>query len=76
MTDYAGMHGWDSREFAERPDSDRHPRIAYAEAAGVGCDSRTHFVQVGIRGDWPDRKTLTWMEEKGFRDDYQLQITD
>ncbi len=32
------------------------------------------FIQVGIRGNWPDPSVTAWMEEKGIRTHYMAEI--
>ena len=35
-----------------------------------------NFVQVGLRGYWPDRETFEWMREQGFRWHTMVEIED
>jgi agmatinase len=35
-----------------------------------------NFVQVGLRGYWPDRETFGWMREQGFRWHPMVEIED
>ena len=41
-----------------------------------GAIAGPNFVQVGLRGYWPDGKTLAWMEEKGFRSHFITEIEE
>ncbi len=41
-----------------------------------GAIAGPNFVQVGLRGYWPDRETLAWMEEKGFRSHFITEIEE
>ncbi len=41
-----------------------------------GAIAGPNFVQVGLRGYWPDEKTLAWMEEKGFRTHFITEIEE
>ena len=41
-----------------------------------GAIAGPNFVQVGLRGYWPDGKTLAWMEEKGFRTHFITEIEE
>jgi arginase family enzyme len=35
-----------------------------------------NFVQVGLRGYWPDRETFGWMREQGFRWHTQVELEE
>lgn len=35
-----------------------------------------NFVQIGLRGYWPDRETFAWMNEQGFRWHTMVEIED
>jgi len=35
-----------------------------------------NFVQIGLRGYWPDRETFAWMREQGFRWHTMVEIED
>ena len=35
-----------------------------------------NFVQVGLRGYWPDRETFDWMRERGFRWHTQVEMEE
>jgi agmatinase len=35
-----------------------------------------NFVQVGLRGYWPDEDTFTWMREQGFRSHTQIELEE
>ncbi len=41
-----------------------------------GAIAGPNFVQVGLRGYWPDKGTLAWMEEKGFRTHFITEIEE
>ncbi|MCY4367883.1 MAG: agmatinase [bacterium] len=41
-----------------------------------GAIAGPNFVQVGLRGYWPDGETLAWMEEKGFRSHFITEIEE
>lgn len=41
-----------------------------------GAIAGPNFVQVGLRGYWPDGETLKWMEEKGFRSHFITEIEE
>jgi agmatinase len=40
---------------------------ADAAADRVGCPARDRFLQIGLRGYWPEPETLAWMAEQGMR---------
>ncbi len=41
-----------------------------------GAIGGPNFVQVGLRGYWPDEGTLAWMREKGFRTHFMTEIEE
>ena len=41
-----------------------------------GAIAGRNFVQVGLRGYWPDAETLAWMEEQGFRSHFMTEIEE
>ena len=41
-----------------------------------GAIAGPNFVQVGLRGYWPDEETLAWMKEKGFRSHFITEIEE
>ncbi|MYH55255.1 MAG: agmatinase [Acidimicrobiia bacterium] len=41
-----------------------------------GAIAGTNFVQVGLRGYWPDRETLAWMKEQGFKTHFITEIEE
>jgi len=41
-----------------------------------GAIAGPNFVQVGLRGYWPDGETLAWMEETGFRTHFITEIEE
>ena len=41
-----------------------------------GAIAGPNFVQVGLRGYWPDGETLAWMEEQGFRSHFITEIEE
>jgi agmatinase len=39
-----------------------------------GAVPGANFVQVGLRGYWPDQETLDWMKEQGMRTHFMAEI--
>lgn len=66
---------------------DAHPDTAIPEPGTVGNHGTAvrqliasgavkaeNFIQVGIRGNWPDPTTTRWMEEQGIRTHYMAEV--
>ena len=41
-----------------------------------GWVAGSNFVQVGLRGYWPDKDTFAWMRDQGFRWHTQVELEE